>query len=256
MFLLPKLTCHNGSMRFLLASKSPARRQTLINAGITPLVIVSDVDEEAVLAALPGGRAFSGTTTPAQEVLALATAKAQAVAHHLRGNLGEDTRDATPLPTDEELFLVAGDSMLELDGRMLGKPRTPEVAIERIKEMRNKDAILWTGHYAIRLSAPKEDSTQGKWTRTILGEVGQSAQTTVHFGNMTDSEIEAYVASGEPLHVAGSFTIDSLGGPFIQGVTGDHHSVVGISLPLTRKLASDLGIFWPDLWDHRRTDTV
>lgn len=243
-------------MRFLLASKSPARRQTLINAGITPLVIVSDVDEKAVLTALREEHPSTEATTPGQEVLALATAKARAVAYYLRDHLGEDTREGALLPNDEELFLVAGDSMLELDGRMLGKPRTPEVAIERIKDMRNRDAILWTGHCAIRLGVPHFNFDHDTWTREILGEVGASAQTTVHFGDMSDEEIEAYVASGEPLHVAGSFTIDSLGGPFIEGITGDHHSVVGISLPLTRKLASELGIFWPDLWDHRHTNVV
>lgn len=238
-------------MRFLLASKSPARRQTLINAGITPLVIVSDVDEEAVLDALPGGRAFQGTTTPAQQVLALATAKAQAVADLVCGALGTDTVSDTPIPADEELFLVSGDSMLELEGQMLGKPRTPEVAVARIRDMREKDAILWTGHYAMRLS-PAHMDADGNFQRSIIAQTGASASTTVHFGTISDAEIDAYVASGEPLHVAGSFTIDSLGGPFINGVTGDHHSVVGISLPLTRRLAQEMNIFWPDLWDHRR----
>lgn len=235
-------------MRFLLASKSPARRQTLINAGITPLVVISDVDEAAVLDSLPGGRAFSdGTTTPAMEVLALAQAKAQAVATLLTGSLGHDSLTGEPLPADSELLVVAGDSMLELDNQMLGKPHTPDVAVRRIRDMRGRDATLWTGHYAMRLSAPSTDGT-----RHIVGECGDSASTIVHFGHMTDDEIDAYVASGEPLKVAGSFTIDSLGGPFINGVTGDHHSVVGISLPLTRTLAQTLGVFWPDLWDHRQ----
>lgn len=237
-------------MRVLLASKSPARRQTLINAGITPLVVVSKVDEDAVLDALPGGRAFSGgTTTPAEEVLALATAKCQAVATDLLTTTGTDQLTGQALPIDEDLIVIGCDSMLELDGRMLGKPHTPEVAIERIKEMRERDAVLWTGHYAIRMTPAPETNTAA---RTILSEAGASASTTVHFGRMSDAEIEAYVASGEPLKVAGSFTIDSLGGPFISGVTGDHHSVVGISLPMTRSLFADLGVFWPDLWDHRR----
>lgn len=248
-------------MRLLLASKSPARRQTLINAGITPLVVVSQVDEDAVLANLPGGRAFSdGPTTPADEVLALAAAKCQAVAAELRADRGADQLTGTPLPLDEDLVVIGCDSMLELDGRMLGKPHTPEVAVERIKEMRERDATLWTGHYAMRLR-PSTDSTastassatdSASTIREVCGETGASASTIVHFGSMSDEEIEAYVASGEPLKVAGSFTIDSLGGPFIRGVTGDHHSVVGISLPLTRSLFTDLGVFWPDLWDHRR----
>lgn len=238
-------------MRFLLASQSPARRQTLINAGITPLIVISDVDEDAVLAALPGGRAFSGgTTTPADEVLTLARAKAQTVAQTLLDALGKDSLTNAPLP-DDELFLVAGDSMLELDGQMLGKPESPEVAIERIREMRERQATLWTGHYAMRLSAAISNES-GQPARQILGECGASASTTVRFGSISDAEIEAYVASGEPLKVAGSFTIDGLGGPFITGVDGDHHSVVGISLPLTRQLAAELDVFWPDLWDHRR----
>lgn len=236
-------------MRFLLASKSPARRQTLINAGITPLVVVSDVDEEAILDALPGGRAFEGTTSPAEQVLALARAKAEAVAELLTHTPGVDASTNFPIPADEELFLVAGDSMLEINEKMLGKPRDPEIATQRIREMRNTNATLWTGHYAIRLSATMHEPEPH---RQILSQAGASASTIVHFGDMSDAEIDAYVASGEPLHVAGSFTIDSLGGPFIQGVTGDHHSVVGISLPLTRALGKEMGIFWPDLWDHRR----
>lgn len=237
-------------MRLLLASKSPARRQTLINAGITPLVVVSEVDEDAVLATLPGGRAFSGgTTTPADEVLALATAKCQAVATGLLTTTGTDQLTGQPLPSNEDLIIIGCDSMLELDGRMLGKPHSPEVAVERIKEMRERDAVLWTGHYAMRLTPTQ---TENDSLRSVQAEAGASASTTVHFGAMTDEEIEAYVASGEPLKVAGSFTIDSLGGPFITGVTGDHHSVVGISLPLTRSLFTTLGVFWPDLWDHRR----
>lgn len=238
-------------MRFLLASQSPARRHTLLNAGITPLVVVSDVDEEAVLDSLSGGRAFVGTTTPAQQVLALAQAKAQTVAEFLCHNLGHDATTGVPLPIDEELFLVAADSMLEINGHMLGKPHTPNVAIERIKAMRNTNATLWTGHYAMRL-APVHASNADTPCREITARKGASASTIVHFGDMSDAEIEAYVDSGEPLHVAGSFTVDSLGGPFIQGVTGDYHSVVGISLPLTRALATSMNIFWPDLWDHRQ----
>lgn len=237
-------------MRLLLASKSPARRQTLINAGITPLVVVSQVDEDAVLATLPGGRASSGgTTTPSDEVLALARAKSQAVARDLLTSGGVDQANGEALPLDEDLVLIGCDSMLELDGHMLGKPHTPAVAIERIKEMRERDAVLWTGHYAMRLTPALGSETA---VRSVCGEAGASASTIVHFGTMSDAEIEAYVASGEPLKVAGSFTIDSLGGPFITGVTGDHHSVVGISLPLTRSLLAELGVFWPDLWDHRR----
>ena len=235
---------HNGPMRLVLASASPARRATLIAAGITPLVRVSTVDEDAVLAALPGGRAFSSTaTTPADEVSALAAAKCLDVCEAL-------ARNSTDLPDGEPVLVVGCDSMLEIGGQMLGKPHTPEVARERIAAMRRSTATLWTGHCAAIL-APAS-STQDGDTRVVTASVTRSASTLVHFGDISDAEIEAYVATGEPLHVAGSFTVDGLGGPFIEGVTGDYHSVVGITLPLLRSMASELGVFWPDLWDAPR----
>lgn len=235
---------HNGPMRLVLASASPARRATLIAAGITPLVRVSTVDEDAVLAALPGGRAFSGTaTTPADEVSALAAAKCLDVCEAL-------ARNSPDLPDGEPVLVVGCDSMLEIGGQMLGKPHTPEVARERIAAMRRSTATLWTGHCAAIL-APAS-STQDGDTRVVTASVTRSASTLVHFGDISDAEIDAYVATGEPLHVAGSFTVDGLGGPFIEGVTGDYHSVVGISLPLLRAMATELGVFWPDLWDAPR----
>ena len=235
---------HNGPMRLVLASASPARRATLIAAGITPLVRVSTVDEDAVLDALPGGRAFSGTaTTPADEVSALAAAKCLDVCEAL-------ARNSPDLPDGEPVLVVGCDSMLEIGGQMLGKPHTPEVARERIAAMRRSTATLWTGHCAAIL-APASSAQDGD-TRVVIASVTRSASTLVHFGDISDAEIEAYVATGEPLHVAGSFTVDGLGGPFIEGVTGDYHSVVGISLPLLRAMATELGVFWPDLWDAPR----
>ena len=235
---------HNGPMRLVLASASPARRATLIAAGITPLVRVSTVDEDAVLAALPGGRAFSGTaTTPADEVSALAAAKCLDVCEAL-------ARNSPDLPDGEPVLVVGCDSMLEIGGQMLGKPHTPEVARERIAAMRRSTATLWTGHCAAIL-APASSAQDGD-TRVVTASVTRSASTLVHFGDISDAEIDAYVATGEPLHVAGSFTVDGLGGPFIEGVTGDYHSVVGISLPLLRAMATELGVFWPALWDAPR----
>ena len=235
---------HNEPMRLVLASASPARRATLIAAGITPLVRVSTVDEDAVLAALPGGRAFSGTaTTPADEVSALAAAKCLDVCEAL-------ARNSPDLPDGEPVLVVGCDSMLEIGGQMLGKPHTPEVARERIAAMRRTTATLWTGHCAAIL-APASSAQDGD-TRVVTASVTRSASTLVHFGDISDAEIEAYVATGEPLHVAGSFTVDGLGGSFIEGVTGDYHSVVGISLPLLRAMATELGVFWPDLWDAPR----
>ncbi len=237
---------HNVRMRLVLASASPARRATLIAAGVTPIVQVSSVDEDAVLAALPGGRAFSGgATTPADEVAALAAAKCADVCEALRtpGTNAE-------LPEGEAVLVVGCDSMLEIDGQMLGKPHTPEVARERIAATRRATPTLWTGHCAAIL-APASAAQDGD-TRVGTASVTRSASTLVHFGDISDAEIEAYVATGEPLHVAGSFTVDGLGGPFIEGVTGDYHSVVGISLPLLRAMATELGVFWPDLWDAPR----
>ena len=268
--------------RVVLASKSPARRATLVAAGITPEVIVSHVDEPAVLAALPGGRAFSGgSTTPADEVLALATAKCRAVAEGLeQGRIGFPSGEASraagfsaaaglsaaagssgaagpsgaAATSVRRLVVVGCDSMLELDARMLGKPHLPDVARERIREMRNRSALLWTGHYAVVLEqkASHGQSVPGGWEPT--GQVGASASTAVHFGEMSDAEIDAYVDSGEPLKVAGSFTVDGLGGPFITGIEGDYHSVVGLSLPLLRTMLNEVGVFWPDLWDHRHEE--
>lgn len=229
-------------MRLLLASKSPARRATFVAAGITPIVRVSEVDEGAVLDSLTAGSA--GAPTPAEQVLALAEAKRDAVVSALDSPAAWDG----PGEADgaESLLLVACDSMLEINGRMLGKPRSPEVAVERIREMRGGSAVLRTGH-ALALLRLGPEGSYG-----LESAVSRSASTIVHFGMMSDAEIDAYVESGEPLHVAGSFTIDGLGGPFITGVEGDHHSVVGVSLPLVHDLAAELGVFWPDLWDHRR----
>lgn len=235
-------------MRLVLASASPARRATLIAAGVTPIVHVSTVDEDAVLAALPGGRAFSGgTTTPADEVAALAAAKCADVCKALSA-----PGVHAELPESQAVLVVGCDSMLEIDGQMLGKPHTPEVARERIRAMRRTTATLWTGHSVAILAPSSSAKGVEPGDRVVTATVTRSASTQVHFGDISDAEIDAYVASGEPLHVAGSFTVDGLGGPFIEGVTGDYHSVVGISLPLLRSMASELGVFWPDLWDAPR----
>ena len=208
-------------MRLVLGSKSPARLATLRSAGVDPVVIVSEVDEDAMAAALPPDAA------PAQVVSALALAKAQAVA-----------AEVSARPGPGQSLILGCDSMLEINGRMVGKPHTAEVAKERIAEMRNTDAVLWTGHALLSVDAEGNAD----------GEAVEAASTIVHFGDISDAEIDAYVATGEPLNVAGSFTIDGFGGPFVRGVTGDPHSVVGVSLPLLRDLAGRLGVFWPDLW--------
>ena len=221
---------HNVPMRLVLASASPARRATLIAAGITPIVQVSTVDEDAVLAALPGGRAFSGgTTTPADEVCALAAAKCADVCEAL-STPGTNAE----LPEGEGVLVVGCDSMLEIDGRVVGKPVNAADARERWRTMSGSTGALHTGHFLVR---------------TVDGAIAEGVSSaTIRFGSPSQTEIDAYIASGEPLGCAGAFTIDGLGGAFIEGIDGDPHGVVGISLPLLRRLLADLGVRWTDLW--------
>jgi septum formation protein len=196
----------------VLASASPARLATLRSAGIDPVVIVSGVDESQ-LDGLPA----------AELALQLAELKCAAVA----------ARD--DLPSDA---LVLGcDSILELDGEALGKPHDADEAVRRWQAMRGRSGVLLTGHCL-------RDVGSGR-------VAAATASTTVHFADLEDDEITAYVATGEPLHVAGAFTVDGLGGAFVTGIEGDHHNVVGVSLPLVRELTAELGHSWTDLWSAR-----
>lgn len=196
----------------VLASQSPARLQTLRNAGVEPVVIVSGVDESQ-LDGLP----------PRELALGLAELKCRAVA----GRAG----------VPEGALVLGCDSVLELDGEALGKPHTPEEATRRWQAMRGRSGVLVTGHALL-------DTASGR-------EASAFATTVVHFADLTDAEIEAYVATGEPLHVAGAFTVDGLGGAFVAGIEGDHHNVVGVSLPLVRGLVAKLGHQWTALWAPR-----
>ena len=197
-------------MQLVLASASPARLATLRSAGIDPVVIVSGVDETQ-LDGLP----------PAELALRLAELKCGAVA----------VRDDVPA----QALVLGCDSVLELGGEALGKPESAEVAIERWREMRGRSGVLHTGH-CLREAA--------------TGRVAAAtASTTVHFADVSDEEIAAYVATGEPLWVAGAFTIDGLGGAFVESIEGDHHNVVGVSLPLLRGLVVELGHSWTALWN-------
>jgi septum formation protein len=136
-----------------------------------------------------------------------------------------------------ERLVLGCDSVLELDGRALGKPAGPDAAVERWREMRGRTGILHTGHCL-------RDTASGR-------QALRTGSTVVHFADVTDDEIAAYVESGEPLNVAGAFTIDGLGGAFVTGIEGDHHNVVGLSLPLLRVLVAELGHRWTDLWSRR-----
>ena len=268
----------------ILASQSSGRLATLRAAGVEPIVRVSDVDESAVLAALARERRAAGAPghSGAQQVQALARAKALAVASTFKadppgpgpveagapkagpagagapgtGPLGAGAPGTDPLEAGSRgvgrpgpggrdagamgagAFVVGCDSMLEIDGRIVGKPGDPETAVKRWRSMRGATGTLHTGHTLVRL--PDGATAEGV------------SSTVVHFARPSDAEIEAYVATGEPLWCAGAFTIDGLGGAFVEGVEGDPHGVVGLSLPLLRRLVIELGGSWTDLWAQGR----
>lgn len=210
--------------RLLLASASPARLATLASAGIDALVRASGIDEDAVLAAASDR---FGALDPADAVLVLAQAKAQWVVERPHGDA-------------DDLLVLGCDSMLELGGEILGKPADAADAVARWRAMRARSATLHTGHWLIDDRDPAAGGTGGT--------IGATSSTIVHFADLTDAEIDAYVATGEPLAVAGAFTIDGLGGPFVTRIEGDHHGVVGVSLPLLRELLGEVGVTIPDLW--------
>ena len=207
-------------MRFVLASASPARLSVLRSAGIEPLVRVSGVDEDSVIRALP-------EPTPPEVVTALATAKADAVVADLAGEVSDGV-------------VVGCDSMLlTSDDKIVGKPGTTEAAAKRWARNAGSRGELITGHSIVRLS-------EGEVTARAEGHLG----TIVRFGEPTEAELEAYLATGEPLHVAGGFTLEGFGGWFIEGVDGDPSSVLGISLPRTRKLLAEVGVSVTALWNR------
>lgn len=223
--------------RLLLASASPARLATLTAAGIDPIVRVSGVDEHAVLAA---ARERFGDLEPADAVLVLAQAKAEDVARAVAD--GADAAD-DEAQAPGGLLVLGCDSLLELDGEVLGKPRDAQDAVERWRSMRGRTGELHTGHWLIDERTPQSEGGDGTG-----GTLGAVSSTIVHFADLSDAEIEQYAATGEPLAVAGAFTLDGLGGPFVTGVEGDHHGVVGLSLPLLRELLAEIGVTIPELW--------
>ncbi|MEO3743845.1 Maf family protein [Plantactinospora sp. B5E13] len=235
--------------RLVLASASPARRKLLQAAGIEPEVLVSGVDESQV-----------DHSTPEALSLTLARLKAQAVADRLdpsiaggtagssggtAGSSSGETAGASSgnstapanggTANGQPHTLVLGcDSVLAFDGEILGKPADADEAVRRWRNMRGRSGVLHTGHSLVDLNTGQE--------------VGRVAGTAVHFAAVTDDEIEAYVATGEPLYVAGAFTLDGLGGPFVERIDGDPGTVIGLSLPLLRGMLAEFGVRITDLW--------
>jgi len=212
-------------MRLFLASTSPARLALLRAAGIEPTLINPDVDEARVVAETETVR--GEPLEPRVLVELLARAKAEAA--------------VSALPADPmDGLLLGGDSVFVLDGVIYGKPHTPEAARERWERQRGRTGSLYSGHWLIEVHA----GVPGR-------AIGAVAVAAVTFGDdLDDAELDAYIATGEPLFVAGAFTIDSLGAPFITSIVGDPSTVVGLSLPTLRRLVRGLGHEWPTLWNR------
>ncbi len=194
--------------KIILASASTSRRRLLESAGLKPLIMVSHVDEESE---------FINALAPSDMVITLAITKA----HTIREQI------------DFPAIIIGCDSTFDFDGKSLGKPGTPEIAFERAKRVQGKSGLLHTGHCII-------DTTKDR-------EISSIVTTKVTFDQMSDDEINDYVASGEPLHVAGGFTLDGFSSPFIPSIEGDYTNVVGISMPFLRRAFLQLGYSWPEV---------
>ena len=182
-------------------------------------MVVSSVDEAAVTAA---ALETYGELVAEDVALVLARAKAEDVADQI-----------------EDAIIVGCDSVLDLDGEIHGKPASAAEARSRWRQMRGRSGVLHTGHWVVDTREEADGGTGAT--------LGATASTTVHFAKLTDDEIEAYVETGEPLRVAGAFTLDGLGGPYVTGIEGDPSNVVGLSLPLLRELLMEVGLAWHDL---------
>ncbi|WP_346768935.1 Maf family protein [Crystallibacter degradans] len=216
-------------LRLILASASPARTKLLTDAGIAHSILVSDVDEDAVTARY-------GLTDPHDTALLLARAKAEAVAS---------------LPEAEGTLVLGCDSVFELDGEPHGKPYEPEIARERWHRMSGRHGVLHTGHWLVDCRDVPADADEDVALDSTVGSgatIGAVASAGVYFAQLSDAEIDTYIATGEPLQVAGSFTIDSLGGAFIERVDGDPHAVVGLSVSTLRHLLASANVQITDLW--------
>ncbi len=194
--------------RIVLASQSTSRRRLLEDAGLKPTIIVSNVDEETD---------FFNAMSPTDMVIALAVSKAHTVREMI----------------DYPAIIIGCDSTFDVDGVSFGKPGTTDIAIERAKKISGRTGLLHTGHCII-------DTEKGI-------EIADRITTKVTFTDMTEEEITDYVASGEPLHVAGGFTLDGFGSPFIPVIEGDYTNVVGISMPFLRGAMKQLGYSWPQV---------
>ena len=205
--------------RLVLASSSPARLALLRSAGIEPEIVLPETDEPA----LASQAKLENPNLSAEELVGLlAKAKAESVLHDL------STRGA---------LILGGDSALEFQGEVLGKPHEPEVALQRWAKLSGNVGVLHSGHYLID-------------NRDPANPVGAQmvSSTKVFFSKLSNQEIADYVATGEPLKVAGAFTIDGLGGAFIDRIEGDSHTVVGLSLKVLRELAAGFGVHYPSFW--------
>ena len=194
--------------KLILASASVSRRRLLESAGLSPIIMVSHVDEETE---------FFNSLSPTDMVIALAITKAHTV------------RETVDFPA----IIIGCDSTFEFEGQSLGKPGTAHVAKERAQRVRGKSGYLHTGHCVI-------DTEQER-------EISDRITTKVTFTDMTDAEIDDYIESGEPLHVAGGFTLDGFSSPFIPSIEGDYTNVVGISMPFLRSAMAQLGYSWPEV---------
>ncbi len=220
--------------RLILASQSPARTKLLSHAGIRHEILVSDVDEDAV-------QARYGVTDPHDTALLLARAKAEAVAS---------------LPDAEGALVLGCDSVFEFDGEAHGKPYTAEVARERMLRMSGSMGVLHTGHWLVdcRDTDPDSSEDSGGERAGSGATLGAVTSAEVHFMEMSGEEIEAYIATGEPLQCAGSFTIDGYGGAFIRKVDGDPHTVVGLSISTLRGLLGQAQVGITELWTGGAVD--
>ncbi len=208
--------------KLVLASTSPARLALLKAGGIDPVTIAPGVDEDAAVERATSMGLIAGT---ADMVQFLAKAKAEAVLDRIEA---------------QNALIIGCDSSLEFEGQALGKPHEPQVAIDRWKQMRGRAGTLYSGHWVIDNRNPQPG--------VVPAATGRTSSTIVHFADISDAEIEAYVATREPLKVAGAFTIDGIGGAFIRSIEGDSHTVVGLSLTTLRDLTLKLGIEYSSLW--------